>query len=371
MPHTILSFSDAHVKRRPDEPYALKQITDIAIANKVEAVIGAGDLIDRQTNRAEPISVFMREIDRLEKAKIPFWYTQGQHDWDNPPWLSAHRWAKHLHKQTVELGPFVVYGLDWLPYGELQNELAKIPEECNLLVAHQVWGDWMGDVAAPQGSFAQIPGQIATLITGDLHKNIVERHKNAGGETLLTISTGATTQQKIDEPSEHFCCLLGTDSKGKIRPDMRKLRSRPFYEEMLNTAQELDNFVAHVPQLLAELVAANDDLPDNVRNPTICIRYGHKIPDAVGRIEKAVGDRAFLNFKPIMPEEKLAQARERKLAVRGAAVTPLAMLPRRVNKDKQPLTYACAERLLRAQESGQDVDDELRRWWTEQLDAAE
>ena len=94
---------------------------EAAIKQKVSKFVAAGDLFDRQTNRSGPVTFFHRELDKLEEAGIDFYYLQGQHCSDDPPWLAGHRHAVHLHKQVIDLDYHTAYGLDFQPFGKLRK----------------------------------------------------------------------------------------------------------------------------------------------------------------------------------------------------------------------------------------------------------
>ncbi len=356
-----LWFADAHQKRRADEQFALKQVVDAAIKHKVKCVIGAGDLLDRQTNRAETVGYFFKQLDRLEEADIGFDYLQGQHDWDEPSWMSGHRLSCHIHQATFEMGPYAGYGLDFQPFGTLQEKLAEIPEDCNLLVAHQGWGAWMGEEKSPQGDFAQVPGHITHVVTGDLHHWKLEKHKNADGVKMLTLSPGALCMQKINEPADHFYALMTEAGIFEQKP----LQSRVFIDwSALMRTEDLDKFMSEIEGELAaaQQTAASKDYPEEMLRPYLRVTYLHTLTDAVRRIEKAVAGRALLYWKELPPEDK-APAKDRPKVVKGAAVTPLMVLPKKVDKDKQPEVFDLTTRLLTAQEH----KEAFQNWWTETL----
>lgn len=359
--YEALMCADVHETRRPDAHFALAQIVDIAIQSEVKQVLAAGDLTDRQTNRAEPIHSWHTQLDRLETADIRFRFIEGQHDEDQPPWLSGHRWAAHAHKKTFQVGSMLGYGLNFQRWGDLQEELKKIPEDVQFLMMHQVWGDWMGDIAAPQGDFAQVPGHIKMLLSGDLHQCAIEKHKNAAGSKMTVISPGAAFQLKVDEPHEHFVILL--DRSGNLTK--RKLRSRPYLEtELIQDEEQIETFLKEIGDLLAKTEALNGDVPAAVRKPILRVQLGHLMSGAAPRIEKAVEGKVILKFRQLPPPERVAAAKERNEArKKGEAITPLGVLAKRVNREEKPMLYDAAERLLRAQ----DPADEFRRWWAEQL----
>jgi len=362
----FLACSDTHLRdRRGDEQFAFKQIIDRAVKLEVD-VIGAGDLLDKQSNRADVITFLYRQLDRLAKKGKKFYYTQGQHDFDDPPWFSGHEAAEHLHRQTLEFGEVTVYGLDWQPTGKLQEEFAEIPEGVDMLIAHQVWGDWMGDIAAPQGTFAQVPGHIKYLVTGDLHQWKLEKKKNADGEKMIVCSNGATTQQKRDEPDEHFYSLFYPD----LRFEQCKLKSRVVIDAgLMAKSEDLDKFITEFEAELAaaEQRAAGGDYPPEIVKPYLNIEAKSVVTDALRRIEKAVGDRAILRFKSRVPEEKTAAYQKAAKVGKGEAVTPLSLLKDEVDKSESPNTYELCERLLLAS----DKEMEFALWRSEWMGEVE
>lgn len=357
MKNRSLLFSDAHLKRRDDEQFALSCIIKAAIKYGVTKVIAAGDLLDRQINRSDPIAYFYKELDKLEEAGIEFWYLQGQHDSDSPPWLSGHRWAKHLHKQTIELNGCTVYGLDFQPFGKLQEELNEIPNNCDMLIAHQCWGDWMGDIAVPQGEFKQIPEHIELLYTGDLHQ---WRLEEANEKKLLVCSTGATTKQKIDEPDEHFYALFSKQNFAR-----RILPSRVFIDwPLIVTQEDLTSFMDKIENelLIAYQKAEQLELPEYMSKPLMRVSYSHRIPETVRRINKVVGDRVLLHWKEVAPAS-ITNSKQKEFVKSDNAITPLNMLPNSVNEKDNPEVFELCSRLLQAN----NFKEEFQKWWTEQL----
>lgn len=357
-----LHASDTHLRARAgDEEFACVQIVDAAIAAKVKYVMLAGDLLDKQSNRARVVTFLFKQLDRLEEAGIEVWYTQGQHDFDDPPWFSGHRWARHLHKKAPEYDGVKFYGLDWQPFGKLQEELAEIPDDVTFLICHQVWANWMGDIAAPQGSFEQIPGHVKYVQSGDLHQWKLEQRKNADGKKMTVLSTGATTQQKIDEPTEHHYALFWPDG----RLEKKTLKSRVMLDSSLMTqAADLDLFMAELEPTLAVAAGKAEalELPPGMHRPYLRVNFSRKLGDVVRRVEKAVKDRAVLYFRESIPEEKQAAYKAAK-AAKGDAVTPLSVLHEEVDKEEAPAVFELVSRLLTAT----DKDMEFAKWRSETL----
>jgi hypothetical protein len=358
-----LICSDTHLRMRHfDEKFAFTQIIDQAIRLRVP-IIAPGDLIDRQANRSETITFLYSELSRLHAAGLLFYFTQGQHDQDDPPWLSAHPAAVHLHKTSVELGDYELYGLDWQPFGKLQEELAAIPATVTMLACHQVWQNWMGTVTVPQGSFDQIPGHITHVFTGDLHQWRLEMHPNNDGNKMQVLSCGATTKQKIDEPDTHHYALLKTD--GSIQK--KDLLSRQVLP--LGTCvrtEDLDYLLAEFEPLLATALqkAAANNYPPEMQQPYARVVYSSRLTDTVRRVTKLAAGRALLNFKEIPPEEKTAAYARAREAVTTEAVTPLSVLATVVDREHEPSVHTLAELLLVAD----DPEAAFAQWRSDWLD---
>lgn len=325
-----------------DSFFALEQIIDYAISNRVSWVIGAGDLIDKQRNRSAPITFFHQQLDKLADANIKFGYIQGQHDFDDPPWLSGHRNAHHLHAKPVHIGDVCVTGLDYQPIGKLQEELANLRQtKPDMLIAHQVWASWMGDIALPQGDFGQIP-VVRSLFTGDLHQQRQENVRGADGQRLAVYSPGCTYQKAINEPSQHFFYVMRSDGTLAMRP----LRSRPCIDwSVMVTTEDLDKFVAEVRSELTNAAAKAGRLPVELTRPLLRVTYSPRLVDTVRRVSRAVEDRAILFWKELQPEERVQKQAAAKLS-KGDAVTPLSELPQVVDADADPEVFQLLQSLL-------------------------
>lgn len=359
-----LMCSDLHMDRTIDTHFAFQQIVDHAVRTRAMFVVIAGDISDKQTQRSEPVAALFRGFDKLRDAEIPVYYLQGQHDYDTPPWPAGHAWPTHLHKLHLDIdGETQMYGLDFQPFGKLQDELAEVPRGGNLLIAHQGWEEWLGFDNAPQGSFAQVPGHVEMLYTGDLHKLVNERNKNADGVKMLTVSSGATTQRKADETDEHWFMAFDPKRKVFVR---QPLKSRIFIDWSLMTQPAhvdrfMDTFAAELA--VAQQKAAAGDYPDGMLKPRLRVTYSASLEDVVRRVTKLVGNQVeFLHFKEIPPEERREAMRLSK-AEKGVAVTPLSVLGDEIDKDEDPEAYELAQRLL----TTTNIEEEFARWRSENM----
>lgn len=346
--YVALLFADAHEReRRGDEAFALQQIADAAVRRGVKCVVAAGDLLDKQANRARAVVSWSRFVEHLEQHGIEFFFIEGQHEADTVAWLGVHRWATCLHQHVAKLGPYTAYGLSFQTAGRLQEELARIPSTCDLLIAHQTWADWMGDITSPQGAFCEVPGHIKAVFTGDLHQRKLESVKNAAGRNMLVCSPGATVAQKIDEPHDNYYVLMTADGTFEFK----KLRSRPFIDwPVMNRPEDLNAFASLIEAELAKAAqrAVAQELPEYMAKPLLRYTFSSRLEDAKRRVERLVAGRVFLFERELPPEEKVEAWRERRPATTaaGAALTPLNVLPEVVDRDERPAVFELASRLL-------------------------
>ena len=251
-----LHLSDKTWKHR--KPYgdsygSWNQIVDAAISQAVNVVILAGDLLDRQNNDSEPITRLNEGINRLGDAGIKVLFIQGQHELQERPWASLSPNAYHLHRN--DLFPindkFVVAGIDYQHKEHLQDELSFVCEtsryepENTILVMHQVWRDWMGDRALPQGDFDMVdrwfPG-LGLLITGDLHEQRIESY----GDIKQILSPGSTCMQSIAEPEDKYAYFLQEGESGDLQIIPHKLNTRPVLRFKVDTPEAVKEFPREV-----------------------------------------------------------------------------------------------------------------------------
>ena len=175
----FLHLGDLHIGKSlsdfdliSDQKYILDQITDIAVKNKINAVLIAGDIYDKSIPSEAAVSLFDYFIRSLVAKKIKIYAVTGNHDSDerlnfgsslfasNGVFLSA-KYDGRLHKHVLEdetgrvniyLMPFIKASQvkHFYPEESIENydqavrvaiEKSEVnPEEVNLLVAHQFVG---------------------------------------------------------------------------------------------------------------------------------------------------------------------------------------------------------------------------------------
>ena len=231
-----------------------RQIVEAAIEQQVKCVILAGDVLDRQTNLSKPVTELLRGVEKLGRHGITTVFVQGQHELQEEPWAAISAYAHHL----AEDGPyelpdqgFVIVGVDYQHKEHLVDSLSYLAEayayepEKMILVMHQVWRDWMGDRALPQGEFSDVDGFVPgleLLITGDLHESRLESYKTI----KHILSPGSTCMQSIAEPEDKFMYWLQQAEDSSLEIVRDKLVTRQVFRYQITNQDEHAEFLKDV-----------------------------------------------------------------------------------------------------------------------------
>jgi len=334
-----------------DSQFSMAQVKDWAVANKVELVALLGDYADKQRNRSSAIVPLRTQLEQIRDAGIDVGFIQGNHDFDSPPWLSGGGFF-WLDKEVVDLHGFLWMGLDYRPRDEILRTLAEdIPDDVTGLIMHQCWSDFMGDVAAPQCGFEDVPVQVLRLVTGDYHGGcMIDTYRGKGGQKLIVANPGATSMQDISEPGEKAFVAFLSDGTFLEVPLKTRVVLR---SDVLHTSNDLDRFVGEVGQAIdsATAQASRQGYPEDMWKPLLQVVYSHAIPDGLRRIERVVNGRAHLFPKELKPEKVTKTFKANVAEAKGKAFTPQMLLKEEIDpagKD-DPLdkeAYVLAETLL-------------------------
>ena len=332
--------------------HAFKHIIDQAIELGVAAVFGAGDLIDVRKPSSEVIEFIRDEMCRLEEVNIPFYFIQGQHELAEPPWfLAAHRWPIWVDFETVEVEGYAVHGLDWTPADQLSTSLLAVPRGIDILLAHQVWEEFMGNLCGCEGSFSQVPTPI--MFTGDFHsEQYREDFRGATGQMLTIISPGATNIRTINEPARHHYYLFGDDGW-----DRQQIPGRRVIGHTILSEDGLDGALETFQEVIESAIqgAKDDNLPDQLQMPIVWAKYPEDVPDAYDRLGAAAGDNCHLFRRPVhvVGDDVMVERQKRQEVVSGglAGCLELIVNPKKEKKDYKVLTrlISCSDPKLELQ----------------------
>lgn len=353
-----VASSDNHLQQRAwhgrrslygDAIWAFRYIAAHVCANPVPLIL-AGDVIDKQENGSSVPGVIVDTLAALDSSGSPIYFIQGQHELQEDPWLTeldAHDRVWWLETGGRPVGDFHLSGLDWGPKDTLDERLAGIPDNTDILVMHQVCEEWMGSITDPELAWHQIPGGVRLLIVGDFHdfSGVIYR-ENAAGEPMKILCPGSTAMQSITEPVKKYFYEIYDDlSINQAEIPTRRVLAPPD----LTSEAELDYVIEHLEAQIADSVegAIAQGLPGYMHSPILYIKYAWDLPDAYARLTKAASDKAHLFLKELLPKveetpEVIASIEERQRVIDGGLLGGLAD----VAPDQESARYKISHRLL-------------------------
>jgi hypothetical protein len=350
-----------------DSYYSFKQIVDYCIEHRLPLILG-GDVLERKQNQARPIAKLCEGLSRMQTAQINVYYIQGNHEYDrNAPWLSVHPWPIHLHDTGVQFGDanIGIWGLDWLPRGEIQEALKQVPEDTDVLVTHQVWKDFMGSVGRIECELTEVH-HVQTVLAGDFHVTKVAESVNAQGKPIKMLSPGSTAMQDIGEdPQKNFFVICEHDGEIVFTP--KKLKTRKLANYVVKDAETLDELCAgklaqDIENMIDETRAGQYHA--DVQKPLVRIKFDKRLPDAYLRLSTTVGDSAHL-FCEAITERVQARTSPSRDAVKNDLLSAMSDL-----LTGNVTAYNLAHALLMADEPAKECETQFTKYVKEgQADA--
>ena len=363
-----LHLEDGAWSTRPgiygDAYYSFQQIIDYCIEHRLPLVMG-GDILEKKQNLARPIAKLCAGLSRMQDENLDVFYIQGNHEYDrNAPWLSVHAWPTHIHQRTMLIGNVRVYGLDWLPRGEIQEAFQQVPEDTNILITHQVWKDFMGTVGRTECELTDVH-HVQTVLAGDFHITKVAEGTNAQGKPIKMLSPGSTAMQDMGEDS-HKSFFVICEHENQIVFAPKKLKTRGALNYVVKDADVLDElcvggFMRDISRLASNAQAAGYH-PD-VHKPLVKVKFDKSLPDAYLRVTTAIGDRAHL-FCEALTEKSAPKTTTSRNAARNDLVTATADLLGDATE-----AYKLAEALLNADDPAKEFDAQFLKYMGDSDDA--
>lgn len=367
----ILVTSDLHLSSRiwshrpieGDSYYSWEQIVNLALEHEVDAIILAGDILDKQVNVSEPIHKLLAGVTRLLEHKVSVYYTQGQHEYQASPWLQASTEAIWLHERSVHFDGWQVTGCDYQNSKEKLQQFLKSEQALGsqVLVCHQVWEDFMGDIAKPQGCFNDIPAGVNYLITGDYHKNLIHNHG-----ALTVLSPGSTHMRSIAEPEDKKVFLIATGSAGKFSEEeklavqtLSLLTRRCIRIDVAKANNCWATLKKLGDSLLAQALQYAEDnaLPPELMLPLIQLVHTSSDIELVDKFKQNFEQKAHLFFKQVEAKQ-LSGQEEQEQIISADRIGMLQCVDSYVDKVKQPLVHELVLILLQSP----DPEQALQQW---------
>jgi len=345
-----------------DSYYSLEQIIDYCLAHSLPLVIG-GDVLDVKRNHAAPVRVLCAEMAKMQAANLPVYYTQGQHELDrNTTWMSVHTWPTHVNQQEFVINGVNLWGIDWLPRGDIQDAFQSVPRSTDILVCHQVWKDLMKNIGRPECCLSDVHN-VQHVLTGDFHVTTIERGINAQGEQVSLYSPGSTCMQDISEAQDkYFYVVVGDGRQFSVEPV--PLRTRRFKAYSLTDQNSLDNFCTGGFEADVAQLVVSPPLPDAINKPLVRVKFDKKLPDAHLRITAAVGDLAHLFCEAMVDKSRGEQETNRAVAQNDLITVIDELL------DKNPAALKLATALLNSENATTALAQQFAEFNEERLNAA-
>lgn len=365
-----LHLEDGAWSTRPsiygDAYYSFAQIIDYCIEHRLPLILG-GDVLEKKSNAARPIARLCDGLSRMQAADVPVYYIQGNHEYDrNAPWLSVHSWPQHIHKTTVTIGDCAVYGLDWLPRGEIQEAFKEVPAGTQVLITHQVWEDLMKGLGRTECSISDVHN-VRTILAGDFHVTTQVEGVNSDGLRTEMLSPGSICMQDLGESPTKYFFVICAASMGGFNFEPQKLETRPFIRYEITDQEALDRLCAgQLVAKIAELIQAAADMPEEIRKPLVRIKFDKRLPDAFLRLTTTVGDTAHLFCEALADKNAVAQTKNHNRD--GARNDLLSAVSDLLGADSNE--YKLAEKLVQADDPAKELEAFFTAFFTEEVSCA-
>jgi len=364
-----LHLEDGAWSTRPgiygDSYYSFEQIVDYCIEHDLPMIMG-GDVLEKKSNSARPIAKLCEGLSRMQHRGVPVYYIQGNHEYDrNAPWLSVHPWPIYMHEKSFDISGVKVCGFDWLPRGDIQEAFTRLPTNTDILITHQVWKDFMGNIGRSECELTDVH-HVQTVLAGDFHVTKTAESTNAQGKPIKMLSPGSTCMQDMGESPEKFFFVIGrAPTTGEIVFTPIQLRTRKFLNYVVKDQETLDALCAG--QLLKDIDGQLDaTLPAHINKPLVRIKFDKNLPDAYLRLLTAVGESAHLFCDALTDKTGSSRTSTNRVAAKNELVSVLAEL---VGEDTE--AYKLATSLLQTENIAKELDAQFSSYMNkENTDAA-
>lgn len=295
--------SDWHAEQRAwinrlslegDSFYALEQLAEHCQSYQT-ILLAPGDLVDC----SRPDSATLAQLRRLIESVPEIIYTQGQHEFSNPPLLSLWGRTQHLHQRSLIRHNLRLWGLDYQRPDLIPEAAQQAPAAAEIILCHQSWKEVL-----PMGncSLQVFTGpDLKFILTGDTHQHQHFLLPRPELKTVQVLSPGSTCLQSIDEePDKRIFVIYDDLTVGSV-----PLRSRRVQRLRIDSQQDVEDTLC----FMDSLVEPQGGVPESI---SVNILYvSCSLPNVYKTIQQAVRGRAHLFWQDqtlVVPEsqEKIA-----------------------------------------------------------------
>lgn len=234
---------------------AAKRLVNEAITlhklGQIDCIVNGGDILDKKRPPSVVIHQLMEIHDMLVEANLPMFTITGNHDQDDPSWISLNK--KHTDKgiisiddTTVEFNGLRIHGALETNRKRLQEHLQQVNETVDILVWH---GSMKESAGFDNGNYVSLQEfmdftdhmNTKLFLFGDIHKRQYFEQTRANGTRILCGYPGSIEMASgVSEPPDKTYTIIDTDT---LQMEHKPLKIRPFIEADLSSAEAAANIV--------------------------------------------------------------------------------------------------------------------------------
>ena len=363
----LINSSDLHIEYNAyvthpqmwgDSYFSFSQICNKALELNCPMSL-SGDVFDKPIPDSYSLNYVFKWLDEFMRRELAVLFIQGQHELcRRQPWLSVHQWPIHMndHRIPVPGSPHIeIAGIDFFPEDKLASRIKDL-KPVDILLCHQVWGEFMGSICAPEGWLRSLVGRVKLVLTGDFHQHtqlvLTEKIEDAV-QSMTVLSPGSMSMQSSNEEfKKHFYVVYDDFSYESIPLLTREtIRLAIFSEEGLQSIlRQLETAFENI-----ENRCIKHNYPENMRKPLIYVKFVDDLPDAYNRLKTVLSDRAFVMFKPVSAAQEV-----KRIATTAANLTDAL---KTLGLDESSHLYRLAQELLDSKTIKETVSDIVETLW--------
>ena len=242
----------------------LDKIHDIAIAQKAQMAILAGDVFDSPDPDPYSVTAFRLFAEKMFKAGISLVAVTGNHDRHatrigDDPVTRVESVHSHINYSIGGSGKLALFeagmgaahalriaALDWMPSSKVSAALEALPENLDVLVMHQSCSGFLPGIAACEVQLEWLADRARYVAMGDLH---ISRELRPGDNTVVAYP-GSTERCSLGEPADKTVNIVTLDLSDRTAPPLIEkvaLPTRPIIELTVDSPEDLEELRAWKP----------------------------------------------------------------------------------------------------------------------------
>jgi len=290
----IIHTADWHLRdmqfgktaRAQDFTDSVFRIVDIAVENKVDYILCAGDILNSKRPSSRNIADLIRLNQKLLTNKVKLFVITGNHDKCHPSWI------KVLQEEMQENGQCAIYDIDfqmasmkardgkeYTIYGvpdmapdDFREKSVDFPS-ADFMMFHALIKDFAAfDAGDKVLKVSDLPSdKYKAILLGDIHT-----HKYIDLENCVVGYPGSTELCSRNESVDKYVTLFTLQDNGTLERESIPLKlNKPIIADDVRTVEEANNLLIKINELKDEY-------------PTILVRKDPSFTDLYMRIARIV-----------------------------------------------------------------------------------